>query len=240
MYNSKSYLRKRGFFASLIGLTLSGIDRESRSIWEYEREEFWFIRMLNNKFHEHWKKWLPNDSQYFCRNCYNYSTCYGKERYTTSPCNNKREGVAIALWQLSTRNSFRTTAKTFTIAKPAAVQITPDVCSEIKRLANGFIKFPSTRRATAKAIKKFRILCRCQIPQALGAFDCTHIWIKTLSVQRKVDCHSRKHCRTISAQATVGANLVFLDVTTGFPGSWVAGKHCYATRPQVRRQRCSE
>ena len=131
----------------------------------------------------------------------------------------KEKRVAIALWQLSTRNSFRKTAKTFTIGKPAAVQITPDVCSEIKRLANGFIKFPSTRRATTKAIKKFRILCRCQIPQALGAFDCTHISIKTLSVQGKADCHSRKHCRTISTQATVGANLVFLDVTTGFPGS---------------------
>ena len=77
--------------------------------------------------------------------------------------------VAMALWWLSTRNSFWTTAETFAVGKSTAVQITRDFCSEIKRLGSEFIKFPNTRRETAKAIEKFRILCRCQIPQTLGA-----------------------------------------------------------------------
>ena len=77
--------------------------------------------------------------------------------------------VAIALWRLSTGNSFRTTPKTFAVGKSTAVQITRDFCSEVQRLASKFIKFPNTRRETAKAIEKFRILCRCQIPQTLGA-----------------------------------------------------------------------
>ena len=62
--------------------------------------------------------------------------------------------VAIALWRLSTENSFGTTAKTFAVGKSTAIQITCDLCSEIQRLASTFIKFPNTRRETAKAIEK--------------------------------------------------------------------------------------
>ena len=62
-------------------------------------------------------------------------------------------------------------------------------------------------------------MCRCQIPQALGALDGTHIPIIAPSVEGKADYYSRKQCYAISTQATVGANLVFLDVATGFSGS---------------------
>ena len=54
------------------------------------------------------------------------------------------------------------------------------------------------------------------IPQALGALDGTHSPIIAPSVEGKVDYYSRKQCYTISTQATVNANLVFLDVETGF------------------------
>ena len=63
--------------------------------------------------------------------------------------------VAIAVRRLSTGNSFRTTAKTFAVGKSTAVQITRYFCSEIQRLASGFIKFPNTKRQTAEAIEKF-------------------------------------------------------------------------------------
>ena len=101
------------------------------------------------------------------------------------------------LWQLSTGNLFRTTAKTFAVGKSTAVPITHDFCSEIQRLLSGFIKFPNTKRETAEAIEKFRILCPCQIPQALGALDGTHISILAPSVDRKADYYSRKQCYTI-------------------------------------------
>ena len=53
MYNSKSYLRRKKLFASFIGLTLSGLNREPLSIWVYERVELWFNRMLNENFNVH-------------------------------------------------------------------------------------------------------------------------------------------------------------------------------------------
>ena len=59
---------------------MSETDKEPRSIWAYEREKLWFNRMLNENFDEHWKNDFRNDSKYFCGNCQNFSTRYGKER----------------------------------------------------------------------------------------------------------------------------------------------------------------
>ena len=61
--------------------------------------------------------------------------------------------------------------------------------------------------------------CQCRIPQVIGALDGTHIPIVAPNVDGKADYFSRKQRYTISTQGLVGANLVFLDIATGFPGS---------------------
>ena len=55
----------------------------------------------------------------------------------------------------------------------------------------------------------------CKIPQAVGAIDGTHIPILTPATE---SYYSRKKMHTINTQVVVGANLMFLDVATGFPG----------------------
>ena len=77
----------------------------------------------------------------------------------------------------------------------------------MKRKAPHYIKFPKTRLETSECIEKFRISTNCKIPQVAGAVD------------GKPDYFSRKQCHTITTQAVVGADLLFLDVVTGFPGS---------------------
>ena len=127
--------------------------------------------------------------------------------------------VPIALWRLSTGNLFRTVAKTFAAGKPTAVQITREFCSEMLRLAPRYIHFPRSRRETAEAIEQFEVFCQCRILQVLGALDGTHIPIVAPNVDGKADYFSRKQRYTISTEGLVGANLVFLGVATGFPGS---------------------
>ena len=83
--------------------------------------------------------------------------------------------VAIALWRLSTGNTFRTVTKTFGVGKSMAVQITRQSCSEMLRLARCYIHFPRSRRETAEAIEQFKVFCQCRIPQIIGALDGTHI-----------------------------------------------------------------
>ena len=40
--------------------------------------------------------------------------------------------VAIAIWRLSTGNSFRSVAKTFAVGKSIAVKITREFCTEMR------------------------------------------------------------------------------------------------------------
>ena len=60
-------------------------------------------------------------------------------------------------------------------------------------------------------------MLRYQIPQAVGAIDGTHINIVAPEGEGKV--FSRKQRYTIETQGVVGANLIFHDMATGFPGS---------------------
>ena len=56
-----------------------------------------------------------------------------------------------------------------------------------------------------KAIEQFKVFCQCRIR------------LVARNVDGKADLLCRKQRYTISTQGLVGANLVFLDVATGFP-----------------------
>ena len=127
--------------------------------------------------------------------------------------------VAVAIWRLSTGNSYRTVSKVFGIGKSTVIKITKSFVKELIKLAPQFIKFPKTTYDTANAIQLFKIFCSCELPQVLGAIDGTHIEIMKPDTESAVDYFSRKQKYTVNTQAVVGANLLFLDVATGFPGS---------------------
>ena len=55
--------------------------------------------------------------------------------------------------------------------------------------------------------------------EVVGAIDGTHFEIICPDSDSKVDYYSRKQMYTVNTQAVVGADLVFLDIATGFPGS---------------------
>ena len=127
--------------------------------------------------------------------------------------------VAIAIWRLSTGNSFRSVAKTFAVAKSTAVKISREFCTEIARLSPQFIKFPSSRRENAQGIEKFKLCYEPKLPQVAGVIDGTHVKIVAPNVEGKTDYFSRKQCYSITTQGVVGTNLIFYDIATGFPGS---------------------
>ena len=95
--------------------------------------------------------------------------------------------VAIAIWRLSTGNSFRSVAKTFAVGKSTAVKILREFCTEIARLSPQFIKFPSNRRENAQAIEKFKLCYEPKLPQVVGAIDGTHVKIVAPDVKGKAD-----------------------------------------------------
>ena len=127
--------------------------------------------------------------------------------------------VAVALWRLSTGNSYRTVSKVFGIAKSTVVKIVNNFCAEICNISPQFIKFPKNAVETASQIQRFKVMTECVIPQVVGAIDGSHIEIISPDCVSKVDYYSRKQKYTINTQAVVGGDLMFLDVATGFPGS---------------------
>ena len=58
-----------------------------------------------------------------------------------------------------------------------------------------------------------------RIPQVVGVNDGTHIEILCVYLESRVDYFSRKQRYTINTQAVVRANLMFLHIVTGYPGS---------------------
>ena len=128
--------------------------------------------------------------------------------------------AAITLWRLETGNSYRSIAKNFAFgAKSTAVEITNEFYKCITEMVSDFIVFPKTERETAEAIIRFAEFSNCKIPQVVGVIDGVQIEVLGPRGDSKVAYFNRKQHCPVNTQATIGANLVFLDLATGFPGS---------------------
>ena len=110
-------------------------------------------------------------------------------------------------------------SKVFGFGKSTIIKIFQDGINHVVQLAPTFIKLPVTALETALATTSFQEFSDCAIPKVVGAVDGTHIEILAPSSESKLDYFSRKQKYTINSQAVVGSNLMFLDVSTGFPGS---------------------
>ena len=216
-------MRRRFFDYSTSNIFILLLSRYQRSVWAFEREERWFQNLyeniLNPEYEKHWKMNFRVTGETFLQLINLVRARMEKRDTNFRKAIPIEKRVAIALWRLSTGNSFRTTSVTFAVGKSTSVKITREFCETITDLAKRFIRFPRTRRETAEAIRKFKGDYNCELPQVLGAIDATHIRIIGPSCESKVDYFCRKQHYSINTQAVTGANLVFYDVSTGFPGS---------------------
>ena len=221
IFSERSAFRRKRFLASIIHIAILQINvREPRKIWAYEREEFWFSRMLNDeRFSDFWSQNFRMKKETFDEIVQVVRPALEKRDTQLRRAIPIEKRVGVAIWRLATGDTFRSIAKTFAIGKSTALKITKEFCLEMKRKAPHYIKFPKTRLETSECIEKFRISTNCKIPQVVGAVDGTHVRISAPETDGKPDYFSRKQCHTITTQGVVGADLLFLDVATGFPGS---------------------
>ena len=197
--------------------------RRARRVWEFEREERWFDAMVqrinDDDAQLEWKKDFRVTGRTFQEIVRIVRPRLEKRDTQFRKAIPIEKRVAIAIWRLATGNAFRTISKTFAVGKSTAVQIHREFCRELNRLAPTFIKFPRNGRETSSEIEKVKADFKCKIPQAVGAIDCTHVKILAPALEEKADYFSRKQTYTVNTHAIVGANLVILDIATGFPGS---------------------
>ena len=209
---------------SLLSLSLflnSTTGKAKYGIWHLKRQELWFDEMWqkrsNKSYQKDWKTDFRMTRKIFKKlvNLVYPNLTKADTKFRKSIPVQKR--VAIALWRLSTGNSFRTIAKTLAVGKSTVVSITKDFCKEMRQLSKQYIKFPVTSHKIENAIKKFKTCCNSKTPESLGATDGTHIYIKTPQCVSKYDYFCRKQRYSINTQPVAGGDLLFLNLATGFP-----------------------
>ena len=124
--------------------------------------------------------------------------------------------VAVALWRLGSGNSYRTTGITFGLGKSTVIKI----CNEFKRVIirrkDVFIKFPVDEEDVTLAIRRMKSIAG--LPNVIGAIDGSHVQIKAPQTCHE-DYFNRKQNYSINLQGTVDGTAMFIDVSTGWPGS---------------------
>ena len=193
----------------------------ARRYWMTDYDQDWFTIMWEKKdetiYKELWLKEFRMSPDTFCY-------IVGVVRATLLRQNTSfrnaipiEKRVVMTIWRLSTENSYRTVGKVFGVG--ISCSIINEFCSSITAVASDYIKFPQNGQETANEIQKFKSFTDCAIPQVVAAIDGTHIEILTPEGDSRLDYFSRKQRYTINTQAIVGANLMFLDIATGYPGS---------------------
>ena len=86
-------------------------------------------------------------------------------------------------------------------------------------MTSDFIVFLKTEREPEDAIIRFDEFSNYKIPQVVGVIGGVQIKVIVPSNDGNVDYFNRKQNYSINTQATITANLVFLNLTTGFQGS---------------------
>ena len=102
-----------------------------------------------------------------------------------------RKWLVVALWCLPTGNSFPTVSKAFATGK--LIYYSWVLHGNIQSISS--IVFPISQSETAKAIEYFKQDYDCNISQALGAIDDTHIFTQTPEDEQKNDyyCHKQRY-----------------------------------------------
>ena len=81
--------------------------------------------------------------------------------------------VAVALWQLTTRNSYQSTGLVFGVRRCTALNLKDEFCSALLMSGNDFIKFQKGEAEMRTAIQAFQEISCCS--QVVGAIDGSHV-----------------------------------------------------------------
>ena len=191
--------------------------RARRQAWVYPRPQGWFEEMYNNRLlRSLWKDHFRVTRETFDFICQLVERDLQKEDTRLRKAIPVHKRVAIALWRYGCGNSYRTTGITFGIGKSTVIKICDEFTRALIQKKDNFIKFPSDEEELNLAIRRMKSIAG--LPNVVGALDGSHVEIKA-----PTSCHedyfNRKQKYSINLQGTVDGSGMFIDVSTGWPGS---------------------
>ena len=191
--------------------------RLHRQAWVYPRPQGWFEEMYNNRIlRALWKKHFRVTRETFDFICQLVERDIQKEDTRLRKAVPVHKRVAVALWRFGSGNSYRTTGITFGIGKSTVIKICHEVARALIQKKDDFIKFPSDEEELSLAIRRMKSIAG--LPNVVGAIDGSHVQIKAPKSCHE-DYFNRKQNYSINLQGTVDGTGMFIDVSTGWPGS---------------------
>ncbi|XP_067118315.1 uncharacterized protein [Centruroides vittatus] len=136
---------------------------------------------------------------------------------TRKPYTPKENIVLMCLWLLGNQESFRGVSDRFGMSQSHANTEFTKFCYQLLELAPHIIKWPKGE-AAQEAIKEFADLRVNSLPNTLGCIDGTHILFSVRKHEKNAHIN-RKQVASVILQAICTADLKFIDVFTGWPGS---------------------
>lgn len=123
--------------------------------------------------------------------------------------------IFIFLWYMANTITFRQLSNLFDCSQSSAWRVVAHVSSWLTSIGHEFISWPNLDQVP-KTTERFER--RKGIDHIIGAIDCTHIKIKGPRVN-KADYFDRNRNYSLIIQAICDADMKFLDVYVGEPGS---------------------
>ena len=142
-----------------------------RCYWMLEHDQHWFERLWEHKnetiFEELWKCEFRLKIETF--------------QFAVNPVKNTfwwntiavEKQVAVAIWCLSTGNSFQTVSKVFGTGLSTSSEICMKFCRIMSKLPHNFIKFPQNDQETALAMRRFQAITNSIIMNIVGVINRT-------------------------------------------------------------------
>ena len=193
------------------------LGRRARRAWVWPRPQNYFEELLLNREIDHqWKEHFRVNRDTFRFICQTLAIDIQKQDTQFRDAIPVPKRVATALWRLGTKECFRSVGNNFGLGKATAKIVSNDVVHALVNRYDDFVKFPETEQETRATINKFQQLGN--FPQVMGAIDGTYIQI-IATKEDKDDFYFRKGYPAVILQGTVGADMKFIDVCTGFPCS---------------------
>ncbi|XP_036346790.1 protein ALP1-like [Rhagoletis pomonella] len=124
--------------------------------------------------------------------------------------------IYMYIWYLSNTITYRQLANLFGVTKSTTWAIVRRVVAWIISIGYEFIKWP-TGEAVEDTTRKF--LQRKKVPGVIGAIDCTHITINAPKKDKHI-YFDRKRNYSLVLQGIVDADMKFIDIYCGEPGSY--------------------
>ncbi|XP_030842642.1 putative nuclease HARBI1 [Strongylocentrotus purpuratus] len=122
----------------------------------------------------------------------------------------------MALRFYATGSFYAVTGDLQGVSKASVSRVVRDISRVLVREASNYIVFPRDRASLLQVKRGFTDMCG--IPNTLGAVDCTHVRIRSPSIDEHLFVN-RKGYHSINIQCICDSQMKFLNVLARFPGS---------------------